>query len=423
MSKIFKIVICSFLLGIGLSANAQSGTVSPYSRFGLGDLSNVSTVSEFGMGGISLALTDSTRFHTGNPANLTNIHRTIFQFGVFGELVSLNSNTANTNRNTSNLNYMAIAFPVAKWWKTGISLNPFSSVGYEISERIEMDSIGGITNNYQGSGGLNKLEWSNAFMPIDGLSVGFAASYLFGSMDRSAIVRFDSTDFHNTNRLFRTNVNSLGIQLGVQYTYQLTEENNISFAGSYGLGNELKATRDELVYTFTEFSGFQTVKDTLSDKSSDGFIQLPSRLGFGAVYNHGTTWNLGAELSMQDWSNYRNFGESDSLSNSFTFAMGGSYTPNYRAVKSYLSTVTYRAGFHYGQTYLSLRNEALKDYGISFGFGLPLRTTRNTKNEVNIGFEFGKRGTLESNLIEENYFRFKVGVTLNDKWFTKRKID
>jgi hypothetical protein len=423
MSKCFKIVICSLLLGLGLTANAQSGTVSPYSRFGLGDMSNESTVSEFGMGGLSIALTDSTRFHTGNPANLSSIHRTIFQFGMFGEVVNLSSNTASTNRNTSNLSYMAVAFPINKWWKTGVSLNPYSSVGYQISERVEMDSIGGVTYDYQGSGGLNKLEWSNAFIPVKGLSIGVSGSYVFGSMDRNAIVRFDSTDFHNTNRLFRTNVNSFGLNVGFQYQYDLSEENSISLAGTYGLGNEMKATRDELVYTFTDFSGFETSKDTLSNKSAEGTIQLPSKLGFGAVYNHGRKWNVGAEMTMQDWSDYQNFGDRDSLSNSFTFAMGGSYTPNYRAVKSYLSTVTYRAGFHYGQTYLSLRNQALKDYGISFGFGLPLRTMRNTKNEVNIGFEFGKRGTLESNLIEENYFRFKIGVTLNDKWFTKRKID
>jgi hypothetical protein len=40
-----------------------------------------------------------------------------------------------------------------------------------------------------------------------------------------------------------------------------------------------------------------------------------------------------------------------------------------------------------------------------------------------MGFEFGKRGTTDNNLIEEDYFKFRLSLSLSEKWFVKRRID
>ncbi len=58
--------------------------------------------------------------------------------------------------------------------------------------------------------------------------------------------------------------------------------------------------------------------------------------------------------------------------------------------------------------------------GISFGVGLPVgRMFSNT----NLGFEIGKRGTTNNNLIKENFVNFQLSLSLNDRWFEKRKYD
>ena len=57
---------------------------------------------------------------------------------------------------------------------------------------------------------------------------------------------------------------------------------------------------------------------------------------------------------------------------------------------------------------------------MSFGLGLPVGT--NFSN-INLGIELGQRGTKDSGLIKENFLRLSVGLSLNDKWFTKRKFD
>jgi len=70
-----------------------------------------------------------------------------------------------------------------------------------------------------------------------------------------------------------------------------------------------------------------------------------------------------------------------------------------------------------------VNNTDIKNFGITFGVGLPLSTAAGGFSNINLGFEVGKRGTTEMMLIEENYFKINLGLSLNDKWFLKRKIN
>ena len=96
------------------------------------------------------------------------------------------------------------------------------------------------------------------------------------------------------------------------------------------------------------------------------------------------------------------------------------YTPDPEALRGYHKKMHYRLGGHYENSYLKLNGEQLKDYGISFGVGLPFR---NTKSSFNLACELGRRGTMENNLIRENYAVLSFSVTLHDFWFYKQKYD
>jgi len=60
---------------------------------------------------------------------------------------------------------------------------------------------------------------------------------------------------------------------------------------------------------------------------------------------------------------------------------------------------------------------------MSFGVGLPVGTPRNPFSNANIGLEFGKRGTTDANLVKENFVNINISLSLNDRWFQKRKYD
>ena len=87
-----------------------------------------------------------------------------------------------------------------------------------------------------------------------------------------------------------------------------------------------------------------------------------------------------------------------------------------------LNELVYRAGIRFEKTGLNINNESIKEFGISFGVGLPVGDVRMFSN-ANLGFEIGKRGTTNSNLIQENFVNFQLSLSLNDRWFNKRKYD
>ncbi|MGA9269483.1 MAG: hypothetical protein WBV45_02595, partial [Lutimonas sp.] len=88
-------------------------------------------------------------------------------------------------------------------------------------------------------------------------------------------------------------------------------------------------------------------------------------------------------------------------------------------ISSYFNRITYRAGFHYQKSGLVVNDTEINEYGISFGVSLPIGLKLSN---VNMGFEMGKRGTTDNNLIEENFYNFRLSLSLNDKWFRKQKI-
>jgi hypothetical protein len=126
----------------------------------------------------------------------------------------------------------------------------------------------------------------------------------------------------------------------------------------------------------------------------------------------------GADFLWQNWEKYRYYGQSDSLANRWTISAGGEYIPDSRSTANYLERATYRIGFHYGKTPLYLKDRHIDEFGISFGIGLPIKRSRST---VNLSASIGRKGTIQDELIQENFIRFTLGVNIFENWFIKSK--
>jgi hypothetical protein len=82
--------------------------------------------------------------------------------------------------------------------------------------------------------------------------------------------------------------------------------------------------------------------------------------------------------------------------------------------------MTYRAGVRYGKTYLELHDKQLSEFAVSAGIGFPFSKIRST---VNLGIEVGQRGTTSSSLIQDNFFRLTLGVSIFERWFIRRRFE
>ena len=193
----------------------------------------------------------------------------------------------------------------------------------------------------------------------------------------------------------------------------------IGLTGSPSLS--LKAKHTQLAQSYYYSNTVEYIRDTIYNlQDQKGKLVLPLSLGFGLSLKQGSRWITGIDLSLQNWQDYSLFGEKDSLANSWRASGGFQFTPNDRSVKSYFNLVQYRFGGHFEQTYLQLRNSKLTDYGLSLGFGFPMKRIATT---IQIAIEAGRRGTIADNLVELNYVKCTIGFTLNDRWFIKPKFD
>lgn len=416
------LIVSSFVF----QAAAQTGISSPYSSKGLGYLSNVNNLQNKSMGGIGIGTRKHYTINLINPASLTAIDTTSFVFegGVVGHYTTLKTEHTNEAVSSASLDHLLFGFPITKWWKSSLGLLPYSTVGYNVVDIDYSEDIGNILYEFEGSGGLSKFYWSNAFQPVKTLSVGISVSYLFGTTEKTQSVTFPDTAYRlNTKIENIVSIGDLYVDLGIQYFTELKNNLLLVVGGTYSPKVNLNAKSNFIARTYIgELNNIELFFDTIDYSEERGSVIIPERYGLGFSLSRRDHWFFGFDYSFDKWEDYRNFDRSDSLVNSHTFAAGGQFTPDY-ASTSYINRIEYRMGARFSQSYLKLRDTQINGFGITFGVGLPLRSTaiRGTRSKINIGIEAGRRGTIEKGLIQENYINIYFGVSINELWFVKRR--
>lgn len=63
---------------------------------------------------------------------------------------------------------------------------------------------------------------------------------------------------------------------------------------------------------------------------------------------------------------------------------------------------------------------ASREYGVTAGFGLPVPRSRSI---VSVTAQYVRVEGLQAGMLNENILRFSIGITFNERWFFKRKVD
>lgn len=435
---------------------------SPYSRYGIGDLVPSTPITNRGMGGISAGYTDFLSVNFSNPASYASFQavrelkskklvsgRAILDFGLNFENRTLSEPSVAQKFTASNalFSYIQVGMPIKNNWGLSFGLRPVSRISYNIlrSERLR-DPLTGLPidsarTNYTGSGGSYLASVGTGFSlfekkrennMVEELSVGFNAGYYFGEKDystRRSLIN-DTIDYFQANYETKTNFGSLYANAGVQYKVPLNKKVLLTI-GAYGnWGQKISATQDKLreTFLFDDNAGYLRL-DSVSDvRNVKGKINIPSSFTIGFVAQKYSVpakeagWLIGIDFTQQSWSQYRFYGQKDSVRNKWEVKIGGQFNPIPK--RNYFSNVAYRVGLFMGPDYIQVKKKIMQ-LGASFGLGLPVAVSRQAPNQVtliNLAFEYGKRGN-NDNLLKENTFRFSLGFSLSDFWFIKRKYD
>ena len=62
-----------------------------------------------------------------------------------------------------------------------------------------------------------------------------------------------------------------------------------------------------------------------------------------------------------------------------------------------------------------------KEYAVSAGFGIPLMNIWNNRSILNVSGQWVRMDA--GSLLKENIFRINIGITFNERWFMKWKVD
>ncbi len=418
--KIGFIVVCL----AACSLHAQNGTVSPYSYFGIGELRSGSTIENQMMGGLSL-YTDSIHLTLKNPAGYGKLRLTTYTAGLSHKEISLNSFTEQEKTSVTNMEYLAIGFPLGPKIGAGLGLRPFSSVGYDVLQNTLDPSGNDVTNVYSGSGGINQVFLSVGFELVKDLNLGASMNFNFGTLESEKIQRIDGLQF-GTRETQESQINGWDFVYGL--TYSPTIKNKYTLYTSAVVNTQVNLI-SENTQTFGSFSqaNGNTIEEINVDLQEQGLdnteLKIPTVATFGLGFGEEKKWFLGAEYSFQKLSTFENRFlqiQNQEYKDASSYALGAHFIPDYTSFGSFLKRVTYRAGIRYDMTGIVVNDKEIDNFGITFGLGLPLG---GSFSNLNLGFEWGKRGTTAADLIEEKYFRVNIGLSFNDRWFQKRKIN
>ena len=416
-----KKILYIFLTLISLSSFAQVGTGSPYSFVGFGETNFRGNHLNRAMGGIDVYI-DSIHPNINNPASYGKLKATTYSVGVNYRNNILANNSETQKITTSAIDYIAVSIPT-KRFGFGFGIVPFSSVGYllqEITQTNQKDAI----NRFTGEGGVNNAFLSFGFKALKGLNIGFTSNYKFGDITYRKTQVIDGVE---NGTYLESNSSLSGIKFKASANFTIPYK-GLELHGllSFSPETDLTSQNVQIVYTRSLLNGDQLGDFEETDLVSSGLdktkFRLPTTSSLGLGIGKNKKWFIGAQYDKINNSRFINeFINQSSITYEDTsrFGFGSFYIPEFTSITSYWKRIVYRFGYRSEGKGYRLNNQSIKENGITFGLGLPMAGLSNT----NVTFEIGKLGTKNNNLIEENYWAIRLGFSLNDVWFIKRKYN
>jgi hypothetical protein len=400
---------------------AQNTAASPYSASGLGERSFNGTQANRHMGGLDV-FTDSIHVNLNNPASYGFSKVTTYSVGINYTNNNLSSSNESQNSDVASIDYISVSIPTGKF-SFGFGLLPLTSVGYRVQGTNET-SENETFNRYEGNGGLNQAYLSVGLPITSYFAIGSTINYNFGNLFYRTGQFLEGID-NGTFMSNESSVSGLSFQFSGQLKIPIQKKHTLQAMYSYQPTVGLDS-RNSRIFS-TQSLSTEILTDVVRiDLASSGLentkLDLSSMTRIGLGYGKNKKWFFGVQYNLINSSNFANeFFKRENIlyRNSEKWIVGGYFIPNYSSFTNYWSKVVYRFGFRTEQMSTIINNTPLSEKAISFGLGLPLAGYSN----VNVGLEISQRGRKDLGLIKESAIALRVGMSLNDIWFIKRKYN
>lgn len=417
---------------------AQSGTNSPYSQYGLGLLSDQSTGFNRGMNGLGYGFHDHNQINFKNPASYSALDSLTFilDAGVGLQVTHFDENGNTKNAKNADFEYAIAAFRAAKHVGVSFGIMPYTNVGYDYSNTANVNAFQSTqsanatyTNTYEGSGGVHQVFIGGGWEPVKRFSFGVNAAFIWGDINRSVVNSYSDSYVNTLSKYYNTHVRGYKLTVGAQYTYPITKHDDLTLGVVYEPGHNTHSDPECLVVS----SNSQTAVYDTARYSLDNAIDIPTLYGAGLLWSHNNRLKIGVDYELQKWGSIstpmyvinNNVGSFQLVGGQYKdrnkITLGGEYCKGER-YRNLFSRIHYRAGFSYASSYQKINGmDGPKEMSAGIGFGIPIVNSYNNRSILNISAQWVNLKA--DNLINENTFRITVGLTFNERWFAKFKVE
>ena len=431
--RIERIFLLSVFLIISVCVSAQDGTYgaySPYSIYGIGDISQEGSAFNKSMGGVGLATRNRRFINYMNPAAVTARDSLSFMadFGLQQSNKVYRQGDLRSAHNTFNIYNFVMSFPIYRSSAFMVGITPFSDVGYDFSS-IETDQniigqTGNISYDSYGTGSVYQVFAGAGVTFWKRLSIGAEAIYYFGNIDKVTNMDYSNSSYRSVNSGSDLMVRGTTGKFGLQYEQKLGGDVSMIIGATYRLSTSLKGTA--LNY---RYANQDSVTDTLKYQENDlrkAGLKFADELGVGISVKGGEKWTAEFNYLRSDWRNsgfdsaggfsVKSDTETFTSTVSQSFRAGFEIVPNRNDIRYYLRKCAYRAGVYYDQSYYKLNGNSVNSMGVTLGVTLPVF---RLYNGLTLGVDLGQRASTRNNMIRERYATFMVGFNIHDIWFQK----
>ena len=430
--KIEKLIILTVFLVIGVCVSAQDGTYgaySPYSIYGIGDISKEGTAYNKSMGGTGIATRNRRFVNYLNPAAVTARDSLAFMadFGLVQKNTLYRQGDLRSANNTFNIYDFVLSFPIYRSSAFMVGITPYSDVGYDFSS-IETDpgiigNTGNITYDSYGTGSVYQAFFGAGVTFWKRLSLGAELIYYFGNLDKVTNMDYSDNSYRSLNSGNEITVRGTTGKFGLQYEQKLGGDVSMIIGATYKLGTSMKGYSTTFRYA-NQSSVTDSLRYSVDTLASSG-LKFGDEIGIGISVKKGEKWSAEFNYLRSDWTKSgfdRTPGFAVSGDSKFTstvsqsFRAGFEIVPNRNDIRYYMKKCSYRVGAYYDQAYYKLDGNNVNSMGVTLGITFPVF---KGYNGVSLGVDIGQRASTRNNMIRERYAMFVIGFNIHDTWFRR----
>ncbi|UJF29682.1 hypothetical protein L0B70_12710 [Kaistella sp. 97-N-M2] len=416
------------LAAVGFLMNAQTIGNSPYAAFGIGDVKYDNTTDVNAMGGISTAyIWDfNNNFNFSNPAANKNLELTTIKVEGTNENNFFKSNydDLKATKHSSYLSNITIAFPLSPKVKFGLGYQPYSSKKYSVLNTETLSTGGGKASLFTGEGTISTVQAALSYQISPQFGVGLRSNFYFGNLYDINELTYSTAELINGYET-KNKIKTFNFTLGTAYQKVLENDKKLTLGATYTFGNtgqmETRYVNSTYFYTPGQVKNNVSIID---EQTSEDKNLIPMEFSLGAGYGKDGKWFWGTQVDYKKGETIQFLGQPFANENSYKIAAGGWYIPNYNNFRSYFSRVTYRYGAYYEKGNLSFMGTDINKFALTGGVSLPFENKGASRmSGIDLGIELGKRGTLDNNMVRQNFVNLRIGLNFADKWFRKTLYD